>query len=102
MDRGESPFSRVEEREVKGEIFQVTHRILQIPRDVYLGVLHGHEEPFSEMAAQDFVEQYLNWCGDGGGVIGMVRLEDGNDLIVLDAAIRYRINPLDRPSCHTK
>ncbi|MDW7650220.1 MAG: hypothetical protein SCK29_00590 [Bacillota bacterium] len=92
-------FEGVEEREVKGEIFQVTHRILQVPRDDYLKILHQHKEPFSELAAQDFVEQYLKWCGDTEGMLGMVRLDELDGKVVLDAAIRYRISPLEKPSC---
>lgn len=102
MGKGSSLFSQVEERELQGEIFQVTHRILHIPRDVYQDVLSQHEEPFSEAASQDFVVQYLKWCGDTGGVIGMVRMDIQEEKVVLDAAIRYRINPLERPSCHTE
>lgn len=99
MDREQALFASVEESEVAGEIFQVTHRILEIPRNVYMQVLKGHEEPYSEMAAQDFVEQYLKWCGDTDGVIGMVRIGVEEEEVTLDAAIRYRINPLGRPSC---
>ena len=98
----DSLFSNVEEQEVMGEIFQVTHRLLQIPRNVYLSVLSEHDEPFSELAAQDFVEQYLQWCGDTEGVLGMVRMNERDGHVELDAAIRYRINSLERPSCHTK
>jgi hypothetical protein len=101
MIKENSPFTRVEERELKGEIFQVTHRLLLIPRDIYLDVLKSHQEPFTEIAAQDFVEQYLHWCKDAGGIIGMVRISEAGNYIELDAAVRYRINPLDRPSCHT-
>jgi hypothetical protein len=101
MAKENSLFSRVEENQVMGEIFQVTHRVLQIPRDVYLQVLAEHQEPFSEMAAQDFVEQYMKWCGDTHGIIGMVRIGNEDDGIVLDAAIRYRINPQERPFCQS-
>src|SRR5690606_26352139 len=102
MDDMRLQFEQVEEREVKGEIFQVTHRILHIPRATYLKVLHDYEEPFSELGAQNFVEDYLKWCGDTNGIIGMVRLDELDDQIILDAAIRYRINSLERPSCQTK
>jgi hypothetical protein len=101
MDKGNSLFTQVDEREVKGEIFQVTHRLLLIPRDVYLDVLNNHNEPFTELAAQDFVEQYLKWCNDSGGIIGMVRINEEGNFVELDAAVRYRINPLERPSCQT-
>lgn len=101
MEKENTPFARVEEREVKGEIFQVTHRLLLIPREDYLNVLSAHEDPFSETAAQDFVEQYLNWCGDKGGLLGMVRISEKGRFVELDAAVRYRINPLDRPSCQS-
>lgn len=94
-----SSFEQVEEREVKGEIFQVTHRLLRVPKDVYLDVLKEFTEPFSEEAAQEFVEQYLKWCKDTGGIIGMVRYREEEDEVFLDAAVRYRINPLERPSC---
>jgi hypothetical protein len=32
----------------------------------------------------------------------MVRLDEEEGFVVLDAAVRYRINPRDRPSCHTE
>lgn len=99
MLHDKSPFALVEEREVKGEIFQVTHRLLRVPRAVYLEVLKEFSDPFSEEAAQEFVEQYLKWCNDTGGVIGMVRFREEDDEVLLDAAVRYRINPLERPSC---
>ena len=98
----ESPFARVEEREVAGEIFQVSHRLLRIPREVFLDTVSLQREPFSEIAAQEFVEQYLQWCGDRDGVIGMVRIDEEDDVVVLDAAVRYRINPHERPACHTE
>ncbi|NLZ92785.1 MAG: hypothetical protein GX922_02015 [Firmicutes bacterium] len=94
-----SLFSQVKEREVEGEIFQVTHRILQVPREVYAQVMCGHPEPFSEQGAQYFVEQYLGWLGEKDGVIGLVRFDEEDGEILLDAAVRYRINSLARPSC---
>lgn len=97
----DSLFDQVEEREVQGEIFQVTHRLLQIPREVYLEVLQGTPEPFSEIGAQEFMEAYMKWCGDKNGLLGMVRFDDRDGFVHLDAAIRYRINPQERPSCLT-
>ncbi|NLM45506.1 MAG: hypothetical protein GX200_01700 [Firmicutes bacterium] len=84
---------------MSGEIFQVTHRILQVPRETYLEVLAGHEQPFSEAGAQQFVEKYLAWCGEKNGVVGMVRIVEKEGTVILDAAIRYRISQLERPSC---
>ncbi len=97
----QSPFNSVEEREVAGEIFQVTHRLLRVPRETYLETVSQHDEPFSEHAVQDFVEQYLKWCGDKEGMLGMVRMDEEEGVVVLDAAVRYRINPHNRPSCTT-
>jgi len=102
LEKMHSPFAQVEERELKGEIFQVTHRILHIPKDVYKDVVAGCEDPYGEAASQEFVEQYLKWCKDTEGVVGMVRIDVQEDKVVLDAAVRYRINPLERPSCGTK
>lgn len=99
MQRQNSPFALVREQEVRGDIFMVTHRILEIPRHVYQEILKEHEEPFSERGAQAFVEAYLQWQGDKEGVVGMVRLDEGKEEIVLDAAIRYRINPQEKPTC---
>ncbi len=96
-----SPFNSVEEREVAGEIFQVTHRLLRVPRETYLEAVSQHGEPFSEHAVQGFVEQYLKWCGDKEGVLGMVRMDEEDDVVVLDAAVRYRINPHNRPLCQS-
>ncbi len=92
-------FEQVEEREVRGEIFQVTHRLLRVPRQAYLAVVEGFAEPFSEVAVQEFVEQYLKWCGDRDGVVGMVRFNEEEGFVVMDAAVRYRIDPRGRPSC---
>lgn len=92
-----SLFTQVEEKEVKGEIFQVTHRLLQVPWEVYRDALQTHPEPFSEVGAQQFVEQYLKWRGEEDGIIGLVRFDEKDGAILLDAAIRYRINSLERP-----
>ncbi|HZK25818.1 MAG TPA: hypothetical protein VFC74_10605 [Oscillospiraceae bacterium] len=102
MAQESSLFAKVEEQEVKGEIFQVTHRILHIPREVYLVVLKDHEKPFSEVGAQIFVEEYLKWLGEENGIIGMVRLAEEDGQVILDAAIRYLINPLEGPTCCTE
>ncbi|NLM53019.1 MAG: hypothetical protein GX197_09420 [Firmicutes bacterium] len=99
MQKQNSPFAHVKEQEVRGEVFTVTHRILQIPRSIYTEVLKDHQEPFSEDGAQAFVEAYLQWQGDTEGVVGMVRFDETAEEIVLDAAIRYRIDPQERPSC---
>ena len=101
VEQKSSLFAEVEEKEVKGEIFQVTHRILQIPREVYLKVLQDYKEPFSEQGAQQFVEAYLKSSGEDHGLIGMVRLDEKDGQIILDAAIRYRLNQLERQvSCN--
>lgn len=100
MEKNASPFAAVQEQEVNGEIFQITHRILKVPRETYLEVLAGHEHPFSEAGTQQFVEKYLAWCGERNGVIGMVRISEKEGTVILDAAIRYRISRLERPSCH--
>jgi len=92
MQKYNSLFTEVEEREVKGEMFQVTHRILSVSRDTYLQVVESEKESFSETAVQSFVDKYLKWCGDEDGVIGMVRFDEEGDNVVLDAAVRYRVN----------
>lgn len=91
-------FSAVKELENRGKTFKVTHRILEVPKDIYLKVLAGYEEPFSERGAQYFTEEYLKWRGDEGGVVGMVRFDKNEDSIVLDAAVRYKIEPRGQPS----
>src|SRR5687768_16614990 len=102
MERKSRLFAQVLEKEAAGEIFQVVHRILEIPREVYLDVLQEHAEPFSQLGAQNFVEEYLAWSGEHHGVVGMVRLDEKEATIILDAAVRYRINPLERPTCCVK
>ena len=92
-----SLFAQVEEREIHGDVFQVTHRILQVPREVYIQITCDHPESFSEEGAQYFVEQYLRWLGEKDGLVGLVRLDEKNGVILLDATIRYRINSLERP-----
>ena len=84
-------FSAVKELENRGKTFKVTHRILEVPKDIYLKVLGGMRSPFSERGAQYFTEEYLKWRGDAGGVVGMVRFDKNEDSIVLDAAVRYKI-----------
>ena len=82
--REQTLFAQVKEQEVRGEIFMVTHRILQIPRFVYEKVLKGQKEPFSESGAQAFVEAFLKWQGDNEGVMGMVRIDEKEQEIILD------------------
>ena len=83
-------FSAVKELENRGKTFKVTHRILEVPKDIYLKVLAGYEEPFSE-GSPVFYGRIPEVAGRCGGVVGMVRFDKNEDSIVLDAAVRYKI-----------
>ena len=85
-----SYLEKIEEKETEGYCFEVKHKTLQIPKDSYLTALSDYQEPFSEQAAQQLIEEYLDWK-DEQGLLGMIRLaeDEKNDLILLDAAIRY-------------
>lgn len=89
MDQLES----VKETDHNGFCFEVTHKILEIPRDVYLENVTEFENPFSELAAQRFTESYLDSKKDMG-VVGLVRIHDdkSKDQVVLEAAVRYVVD----------
>ncbi|MBM7624716.1 hypothetical protein [Sporohalobacter salinus] len=85
--------TNINERNADGFCFEVRHKILEIPRDLYLETLSDHKQPFSEEAAQYIVEEYLDWK-DEQGLLGMIRIDDRQEenQIELDAAVRYLIS----------
>lgn len=90
-------FSRVVEESPR-ECFKVLHRVLRVPKNVYFQVVSSNDDPLSEEAVQEFVQEYLNWKEpDTNGLVGMVRGEEQEDYILLDAAVRY---PLYAESRH--
>lgn len=72
--------------------FQVFHRKLKIAKDAYRAEMANFPQPFKEEGFQDFVARYLQAKGDPG-VVGMVRVEQRELDWVLDAAVRYPIEP---------
>lgn len=92
-----SDFSRVVEENPR-EYFKVLHRVLRVPKDVYFQIVSDDDDPLSEEAVQEFVRGYLNWKEPNtNGLVGMVRSEEQEDYILLDAAVRY---PLYAESRH--
>ncbi|GAB6137025.1 hypothetical protein [Halanaerobaculum tunisiense] len=87
-----SYLEHITEKETTGYSFQIKHKNLELPRDLYLNNLDHYEDPFSEEAAQHLIEEYLDWI-DEQGLLGMVRLQDNpeENKVELDAAIRYLI-----------
>lgn len=78
------------EKDSRDYCFEVRHKVLEIPRNIYLERLADYENPFCEEAAQELVEEYLDWKEDHG-LIGMIRLDDDREegIVRLDAAVRY-------------
>ncbi|MCK8817965.1 hypothetical protein MWH28_11415 [Natroniella sulfidigena] len=81
---------QIEETDAEGLCFQVKHKTLQVPRNLYLDKLDNYDEPFSEEAAQHLTQKYLDWKDDQG-LLGMIRIEDNpeENLVRLDVAMRY-------------
>ena len=84
---------KIEEKQAGGFCFEIRHKILTIPRDIYFEAVRKKEKPLSEAGAQYLVENYLDWK-DEEGLPGMIRINDNQeeDQIELDAAIRYIVN----------
>ncbi len=70
--------------------FQVFHRRLKISRNDYVHA-SSFPQPFCEEGYQDFVARYLA-AKDDKGIVGMVRLVEKDDYLILDAAVRYPID----------
>lgn len=83
-------WDKVTELDPKEKGFQVFHRRLKIPKDLYRAAMEAFPQPFKEEGYQDFVARYLQAQGDPG-IVGMVRVEEGNEDFVLDAAVRYPV-----------
>jgi hypothetical protein len=86
-----SMLNKVIELEPRERAFQVFHRRLKVSRQDYLAD-SNFPQPFSEEGYQDFIARYLEANGDNG-VVGMVRVENLEDELVLDAAVRYPVEP---------
>ncbi len=78
----------VQEEIPSNTTLQVFHRQLVIPKDEYIQVVKDYTDPWDERAYQYFMIQYLQETSDPG-IVGMVRQEQDEKFIYLDAAIRY-------------
>lgn len=85
-------WSKVRELPPTEKGFQVFHRRLQIPWEVYQEAMSEFPQPDKEEGYQDFVARYLAAQGDPG-IVGMVRVEEWKDVLELDAAVRYPVEP---------
>ncbi|ADL13462.1 hypothetical protein [Acetohalobium arabaticum] len=85
--------TEIDEKNADGFCFEVRHKILEIPRNLYLETLSDHKQPLSEEAVQHVVEEYLDWK-DEQGLPGMIRINDNQEenQIELDAAVRYLVS----------
>ncbi|MDA8442700.1 MAG: hypothetical protein M0Z55_10055 [Peptococcaceae bacterium] len=72
--------------------FQVFHRRLKVPQEVFRKLTADFPQPQQEEGFQDFVARYLQAKRDCG-VVGMVRVEEEDGAFVLDAAVRYPVEP---------
>lgn len=79
---------KVEELPPREKGFQVFHRLFKMHKDTYNQAMEKFPQPDKEEGYQDFVARYLQAKGDPG-VVGMVRVEESNDELILDAAVRY-------------
>lgn len=78
----------VQEQIPTNTTLQVFHRQLAIPKDEYIQVVKDFSDPWDERAYQYFIIQYLQELSDPG-MVGMVRQQQDDEFIYLDAAIRY-------------
>lgn len=88
-----SLLTSIKEKNADDLCFEVRHKVLEIPLDLYLEHLSDYDKPFSEEAAQYLVEEYLDWKDDQG-LVGMIRINKykENNTVELDAAVRYVVN----------
>ncbi|TDX52973.1 hypothetical protein [Orenia marismortui] len=84
---------KIKEKNSDDFCFEVRHKVLEIPRNTYIKALSNFENPFSEEAAQQLIEEYLDWKDDNG-LLGMIRINEikKDNLVELDAAVRYVVN----------
>ncbi|OCL28101.1 hypothetical protein U472_02600 [Orenia metallireducens] len=89
----EDLFKNIKEKNANDLCFEVRHKVLEIPRDLYFQTIPKYDNPLSEEAVQYIVEEYLDWKDDHG-LVGMIRVNDNKErgLVELDAAVRYVVN----------
>jgi len=89
----EDLFKNIREKNADDLCFEVRHKVLEIPRQLYFESIQNYDNPLSEKAVQYIVEEYLDWKDDHG-LVGMIRVNDNQerDLVELDAAVRYVVN----------
>lgn len=69
--------------------FMTYHMIMEVSDALYRKVLCDyHGDIYKEEPVQEFVTQYLRWKGDEG-IVGLVGMEEKEDTIIIDAAVRY-------------
>ncbi|WP_097017794.1 hypothetical protein [Orenia metallireducens] len=93
ISRLENLFKNIKEKDANDLCFEVRHKVLEIPRQLYFQSVSKYDNPLSEEAVQYIVEEYLDWKDDHG-LVGMIRVNDNKekDLVELDAAVRYVVN----------
>ena len=70
---------------------QIYHRNFKIPLETYFNTVSDFLDPWDERAYQYVVQQSLAKTHDRG-ILGMVRQENDENFVYLDAAIRYPIS----------
>lgn len=70
---------------------QIYHRHYKIPLETYFDSVANFPNPWDERAYQFVVQQHLEDTKDSG-IVGMVRQENDEYYIYLDAAVRYPLS----------
>lgn len=75
------------------ENVRVVHRRLRVPRDEYMQHIVSYNPGDFEQPAQLFVQDYMRWMGKEPGLVGMVRGWEEGEWVILDATLRYPMEP---------
>lgn len=84
-------FDQVKEEKYDGLRFFVTHRLFNVPKNVFHAHVSEDHPELTQETAQQFVSDYLAWQKDHG-VVGLVRFRDEGDHVLLKAAVRYLVD----------
>ena len=75
------------------ENVRVVHHRLRIPKDDYYKHILNYDGDDFEVTAQLFVRDYIDWMDKEKGIVGMVRGCEEGDWVLLDATLRYPLDP---------
>ncbi len=75
--------------EFKEPQFLTYHWVLEVPTNLYREVLQDYPgDIYGQEPVQEFVTRYLRSRGDNG-IVGLVGLDTRDNVVIIDAAVRY-------------